>query len=44
MIASVGMLIAIVVTLIAADAVDYKLVIIGMIIGGLIGGYFAVKV
>ena len=44
MIASVGMLIAIVVTLLAADAIDYTMIVAGMILGGLIGGYFAVKV
>jgi len=43
-IASVGMLIAIVVTLIAAEKVSYQLVIIGMVVGGTIGAFFAVKV
>ena len=44
MFAAVGMLIAIVVTLLAADVVDYKMIFIGMIIGAVIGGFFAVKV
>lgn len=44
MLASVGMLIAIVVTLLAAQVVDYKLIFIGMIIGAIIGGFFASKV
>ena len=44
MLASVGMLIAIVITLLAADVIDFKLIFIGMIIGAIIGGFFAVKV
>jgi NAD(P) transhydrogenase subunit beta len=43
-IASIGMLIAIVVTLIAFDVLDYKLIVIGMIIGAIIGSTFALKV
>ena len=43
-IASVGMLIAIVVTLVAFDVLDYKLIAIGMIIGAIIGSTFAIKV
>ena len=42
--ASVGMLIAIVTTLIAYGGIDYKLVVLGIIIGSLIGGIFATKV
>ncbi len=43
-IASVGMLIAIVVTLVAFDVLDYKLIAVGMIIGAIIGSTFAIKV
>ncbi len=43
-IASVGMLIAILVTLVAFDVLDYKLIAIGMIIGAIIGSTFAIKV
>jgi NAD(P) transhydrogenase subunit beta len=43
-IASIGMLIAIVVTLVAFDVLDYKLIAIGMIIGAIIGATFAKKV
>ncbi len=43
-IASIGMLIAIVVTLVAFDVLDYKLIAIGMIIGAIIGATFAIKV
>ena len=43
-IASVGMLIAIVVTLVAFDVLDYKLIAIGMIIGAIIGSTFAIRV
>jgi NAD(P) transhydrogenase subunit beta len=43
-IASVGMLIAIVATLVAFDVLDYKLIAIGMIIGAIIGSTFAIKV
>ena len=44
MLASVGMLIAIVITLLAAEVIDYKLIFIGMIIGAIIGGIVAIKV
>lgn len=43
-IASVGMLIAIVVTLVAFGQLDYKIIAIGMIIGAIIGSTFAIKV
>ncbi len=43
-IASVGMLIAIVVTLVSYEVLDYKLIVIGMIIGSIIGATFAIKV
>ncbi len=43
-IASIGMLIAIVATLVAFDVLDYKLIAIGMIIGAIIGATFAIKV
>lgn len=43
-IASVGMLIAIVATLVAFGNLDYKIIIIGMIIGAIIGSTFAIKV
>lgn len=43
-IASVGMLIAIVVTLVTFDVLDYKLIAVGMIIGAIIGSTFAIKV
>jgi len=43
-IASVGMLIAIATTLISSGAIDYKLIALGIIIGSLIGGIFAIKV
>ncbi len=43
-IASVGMLIAIVVTLVAFDVLNYKLIAIGMIIGAIIGSTFAIRV
>ncbi|MEE9190278.1 MAG: NAD(P)(+) transhydrogenase (Re/Si-specific) subunit beta [Candidatus Neomarinimicrobiota bacterium] len=42
--ASVGMLIAIIATLVASDVLDYKLIVIGMIIGSIIGATFAIKV
>ncbi|NQV36750.1 MAG: NAD(P)(+) transhydrogenase (Re/Si-specific) subunit beta [Candidatus Marinimicrobia bacterium] len=42
--ASVGMLIAIVATLIAYGGIDWKLIAIGMIIGSIIGALFAIKV
>ena len=43
-IASAGMLIAIVATLIAYDQIDYQLIAVGMIIGTIIGATFAIKV
>ncbi len=43
-IASIGMLIAIVVTLVTYEVLDYKLIAIGMIIGAIIGSTFAIKV
>jgi NAD(P) transhydrogenase subunit beta len=43
-IASVGMLIAIATTLISSGAIDYKLIALGIVIGSLIGGIFAIKV
>ncbi|MBU0528748.1 NAD(P)(+) transhydrogenase (Re/Si-specific) subunit beta, partial [bacterium] len=43
-IAAVGMLIAIVATLVGFDVLDYKLIVIGMIIGSIIGATFAIKV
>jgi len=43
-IASTGMLIAIVVTLVSYEVLDYKLIVIGMIIGSIIGATFAIKV
>ncbi len=43
-IASIGMLIAIVATLVIADTLDWKLIAIGVIIGSLIGAVFAVRV
>ena len=42
--AAVGMLIAIVATLIYRDVIDYTLIIAGIIIGGAIGAYVAKKV
>jgi NAD(P) transhydrogenase subunit beta len=44
LIASIGMLIAIVATLIGFDVLDFKLIAIGMIIGSIIGATFAIKV
>ncbi len=44
LVAAVGMLIAIVATLVGYGGLDFKLIIIGFIVGGLIGGIFAVKV
>jgi NAD(P) transhydrogenase subunit beta len=38
------MLIAIIATLVAFDVLDYKLIVIGMIIGSIIGATFAIKV
>ncbi len=44
LIASLGMLFAIIATLVAYGNLDYKLIILGMIIGSIIGGLFAIKV
>ena len=44
MIASICMLIAIVATLLAYNSLDFTLIIIGIVVGGLIGGVFATKV
>ncbi len=43
-IAAVGMLIAIVATLVTYDLLDFRIIFIGMIIGTIIGAYFAIKV
>jgi NAD(P) transhydrogenase subunit beta len=43
-IASIGMLIAIIATLIAFDILDYRLIATGIIIGSIIGATFAIKV
>ncbi len=43
-VSSIGMLIAIVVTLTFFGNLDFKLIAVGMIIGAIIGGLFAVKV
>lgn len=43
-ISALGMLIAIVATLVAYGGIDYRLIAIGIIIGSLIGGIFAIKV
>ena len=43
-IASVGMLIAIVATLVSYDLLDFQTIAIGMIIGAIIGAFFAIKV
>ncbi|MEO2186509.1 MAG: NAD(P)(+) transhydrogenase (Re/Si-specific) subunit beta, partial [bacterium] len=43
-IASVGMLIAIVATLVSDRNMDYQTIAIGMIIGAVIGAFFAIKV
>ena len=43
-IASVGMLIAIVATLVSYDLLDFQTIAIGMIIGAIIGALFAIKV
>jgi len=43
-IASIGMLIAIVATLVGFDVLDFKLIAVGMIIGAIIGATFAIKV
>ncbi len=42
--AAVGMLIAILATLVAYDQIDFQLIAIGMIIGSIIGATFAIKV
>ena len=44
MIASVGMLIAIVATLVGFGGIDFRLIAVGMIIGSIIGATFAIKV
>ena len=44
LLASVGMLIAIVATVTFFGGIDYKLIILGMIIGSIIGALFAIKV
>ena len=43
-IAALGMLIAIIATLISADKIDFQLIIIGVIIGSIVGLLFAIKV
>ncbi len=43
-VASIGMLIAIVATLVSYGHLDFKIIIIGMIIGSIIGAFFAIKV
>lgn len=43
-IAALGMLIAIVATLISADKIDFQLIIIGIVIGSIVGLFFAIKV
>ncbi|MBN2178309.1 MAG: NAD(P)(+) transhydrogenase (Re/Si-specific) subunit beta [Deltaproteobacteria bacterium] len=40
-ISAVGMFLAVVVTLASEDIIDYKLIALGVIVGGLIGGFFA---
>ena len=42
--ASIGMFIAIVTTLLASNNLDFTLIIAGIVIGGLIGGVFAAKI
>ncbi len=42
--ASIGMLIAIVVTLVTFGNLDFRMIAIGMIIGSIIGAFFAIKV
>ena len=42
--AFIGMLIAIVVTLVSYGALDYKIILLGMVIGTIIGSIFAIKV
>ena len=43
-VASMGMLIAIVATLVSFDLLDFQTIAIGMIIGTIIGAFFAIKV
>ena len=43
-VASVGMLIAIIATLVGFSGIDFRLIILGMIIGSIIGATFAIKV
>ena len=43
-ISAMGMLIAIVATLVSNGQIDLKLILIGMIIGSIIGALFAIKV
>ncbi|SVD35330.1 uncharacterized protein METZ01_LOCUS388184, partial [marine metagenome] len=42
--AAIGMLIAIITTLVAYGGIDYKLIALGVIVGSIIGGTFAIKV
>jgi NAD(P) transhydrogenase subunit beta len=44
LIASMGMLIAIITTLVVSDSLSYELIGIGIIIGAIIGAFFAVRV
>ena len=43
-IASIGMLIAIITTVVSFELLDFKLIVIGMIIGSIIGATFAIRV
>ena len=43
-IASIGMLIAIIATVVSFELLDFKLIVIGMIIGSIIGAPFAIRV
>jgi len=43
-VASIGMLIAIVATLVSYGHLDFKIIVIGIIIGSIIGAFFAIKV
>jgi len=43
-IASIGMLIAIIATVVSFELLDFKLIVIGMIIGSIIGATFAIRV
>ena len=43
-IASIGMLIAIIATVVSFELLDFKLIVIGMIIGSIIGATFAIHV